>query len=52
MKAGFLENLTVSEGQLSSAFDPETFNYTVDVNSTMNSLELTPTLREILHMNY
>ncbi|MGI6587529.1 MAG: hypothetical protein ACOX2N_01835 [Peptococcia bacterium] len=28
-KAGFLENLSVSEGQLSSAFDPENFGYTV-----------------------
>ncbi|MGI6588606.1 MAG: cadherin-like beta sandwich domain-containing protein [Peptococcia bacterium] len=48
-KAGFLENLFVSEGEFTSNFDPENFGYTVSVNSNVNSLEITPTLKDSTH---
>ncbi|GEM_PF-3076243 len=48
-KAGFLENLSVSEGEFTTAFDPEIFGYTVSVNSNVTSLGITPTLRDSTH---
>ncbi|MGI6588466.1 MAG: cadherin-like beta sandwich domain-containing protein [Peptococcia bacterium] len=48
-KAGFLESLSVSGGQLTSAFDPEMLGYTISVNSNVDSLAITPTLLDPRH---
>lgn len=49
IKGGFLEALTINNGMLSSAFEYDTFNYMVDVNSTTSFLEITPSLKDPTH---
>ncbi|MDF0674443.1 MAG: cadherin-like beta sandwich domain-containing protein [Nitrospira sp.] len=42
-----LQNLTVSPGTPPIAFNENTLNYTVDVASTVGSVEVTPTLQDL-----
>lgn len=48
-KGGFLEKISLSAGEFTTAFDPERFGYTVSVNSNVTSLGITPTLRDPNH---